>query len=48
VFRLNRVEIQPVTNSVTISLFDVYTTSYFLTETMILEEHREAVSEDEL
>lgn len=42
---MNSVEIQPVNNSVTISLFDVYTTTYFLTEAMTLEELKEAGSE---
>ncbi|MDI9466560.1 MAG: hypothetical protein QM343_01615 [Bacillota bacterium] len=42
---MNSVEIQPVNNSVTISLFDVYTTTYFLTEAMTLEEPKEAGSE---
>ena len=38
---MNSVEMQPMTNSVSVSLFDVYTTSYFLSESMTLEEHRE-------
>lgn len=38
---LNSVEMQPMTNSVSVSLFDVYTTSYFLSESMTLEEYRE-------
>jgi len=29
---MNSVEMQPMTNSVSVSLFDVYTTSYFLSE----------------
>ena len=37
----NSVEIQPIGNSVELSTFDVYTTSYFLQPTMILEEHEE-------
>lgn len=39
---LNSVEIKSVTNAVTVSLFDVYTTTYFLSESMLLEEHKEA------
>ena len=39
---MNSVEMQPMTNSVSVSLFDVYTTSYFLSESMLLEEHKEA------
>lgn len=38
---MNSVTIEPVINSVTVSLFDVYTTTYFLTEAMTLEEHKE-------
>lgn len=39
----NSVEIvEPVGNSVECSLFDVTTTSYFLSAAQILEEHREA------
>ncbi len=38
----NSVEIQPIGNSVELSTFDVYTTSYFLQPTLILEEHEEA------
>lgn len=45
---MNSVEIQPTANAVTISLFDVYTTAYFLTEAMTLEEHKEAGDPDEL
>ena len=40
----NSVEIQPIENSVEVSLFDVFTTSYFLQPTMILEEHEEVDS----
>jgi hypothetical protein len=50
--RNNSVEVQPIGNSVKIvepvgnsvecSLFDVTTTSYFLSAVQILEEHREA------
>lgn len=39
---MNSVEIQPVVNSASVSLFDVYTTTYFLSESMTLEEHKEA------
>jgi hypothetical protein len=38
---MSTVEIQPIANSVEMSLFDVYTTSYFLQPTLILEEHEE-------
>lgn len=31
-------------NSVEVSLFDVYTTTYFLTASMMLEEHKQAKS----
>ena len=37
--------IEPVANMVSVSLFDVYTTTYFLTEAMTLEEHKEAGSD---
>jgi hypothetical protein len=37
----NSVEIQPIGNSVEVSLFDVYTTEYFLSAAQILEEHEE-------
>lgn len=37
----NHAEIQPVANAVTVSLFDIYTTTYFLSEAMTLEEHKE-------
>ena len=43
---MNSVEIQPMLNMVTVSLFDVYTTSYYLTESMVLEEHKEAGDTD--
>lgn len=45
---MNSVEIGPTANYVTISLFDVYTTTYFLTAASTLEEHREAGEPDEL
>lgn len=38
----NSVEIQPIGNSVELSTFDVYTTSYFLSVAQTLEEHKEA------
>jgi hypothetical protein len=38
----NSVEIKPQANSVECSLFDVYTTSYFLSASMIMDEHKEA------
>lgn len=47
---MNSVEIMPVANSVTVNLFDVYTTTYFLTAASTLEEHKkakEAAEEDE-
>ena len=34
----NSVEVQPVLNIIEVSLFDVYMTSYYLTESMVLEE----------
>ena len=37
----NSVEIKPIANNVDISLFDVYTTSYFLSAMQTLEEHEE-------
>jgi hypothetical protein len=37
----NSVEIQPIENSVEVSLFDVYTTEYFLSVAQTLEEHEE-------
>ena len=42
----NHAEIQRVTNAVTVSLFDVYTTTYFLSEAVTLEEHKEAGESD--
>lgn len=39
---MNSVEIMPVANSVTVNLFDVYTTTYFLTAASTLEEHKKA------
>ena len=41
----NSVEIQPIGNSVELSTFDVYTTSYFLSVAQILEEHEEVGDE---
>lgn len=38
----NNAVIQPVINGVKLSLFDVYTTEYFLSAAQILEEHEEA------
>ncbi len=43
---MNAVKIQPVANAVTVSLFDVTTTTYFLSESMTLEEHKEAGESD--
>lgn len=37
----NSVEIQPIANSIEISLFDVYTTSYFLSANMTMPQHKE-------
>ena len=37
----NSVEIQPMGNSMELSTFDVYTTSYFLSTAQLLEEHEE-------
>ena len=37
----NSVEIQPIGNSVELSTFDVYTTTYFLSVAQTLEEHEE-------
>ena len=37
----NSVEIQPIGNSMELSTFDVYTTSYFLSVAQTLEEHEE-------
>lgn len=42
---LNSVEIKPTVNAVTVSLFDVTTTTYFLSEAATLEEHKEAGSD---
>ncbi len=42
----NSVAIQPTVNGVELSTFDVYTTSYFLQPTMILEEHEEVKSDE--
>lgn len=39
---MTSVTIEPINNAVTVSLFDVYTTTYFLSESMLLEEHKEA------
>ena len=41
----NSVEIQPIGNSVELSTFDVYTTSYFLSVAQTLEEHEEVGDE---
>lgn len=40
----NMAEIKPIINTMIVSLFDVYTTTYFLTESVTLEEHEEAGS----
>jgi hypothetical protein len=41
----NSVEIIPVKNSIELSTFDVYTTSYFLSAAQTLEEHEEVGDE---
>ncbi len=41
---MNSVVVNYPINTVVISLFDVYTTTYFLGEAMTLEEHKEAGS----
>lgn len=41
----NSVEIKPIANNVDISLFDVTTTSYFLSAMQTLEEHEEVGDE---
>ena len=38
---MNSLTIEPVVNAVTVELFDVYTTTYFLSEAMTLEDHKE-------
>jgi len=43
---MSSVTIEPINNAVTVSLFDIYTTTYFLTEAMTLEEHKEAGESD--
>ena len=43
---MNSVTIEPITNVVTVNLFDIYTTTYFLTEAMTLEEHKEVGESD--
>jgi len=45
---VNSVEIRTTANAVTISLFDVYTTVYFLTESMLFEDHKRVGEDDEL
>mgnify|MGYP001309652612 CR=1 FL=1 len=42
----NAATIEPINNVVTVNLFDIYTTTYFLTEAMTLEEHKEAGESD--
>lgn len=44
----NEVDVLPTTNRICLSLFDVYTTSYYLTESMILEDHKEVGEPNEL
>lgn len=43
---INAVTIESMINAVTVVLFDVYTTTYFLSEFMTLEEHKEAGETD--
>ena len=38
---INAVTIEYMINAVTVELFDVYTTTYFLTEATTLEDHKE-------
>ena len=38
---INAVTIESMINAVTVVLFDVYTTTYFLSEAITLEEHKE-------
>jgi hypothetical protein len=38
---VNAVTIESMINAVTVVLFDVYTTTYFLSEAMTLEDHKE-------
>ncbi len=40
-WNMNSLTIEPVVNAVTVELFDVYTTTYFLSEVMTLEDHKE-------
>lgn len=44
---MNSVVIAPMANSVGVSLFDVYTTTYFLTAASMLEKHKKAKMEEE-
>ena len=37
----NEVDVLPTTNRICLSLFDVYTTSYYLTESMTMEKNEE-------
>jgi hypothetical protein len=43
---MNSLTIESTINAVTVVLFDVYTTTYFLSEVMTLEEHKEAGGSD--
>jgi len=38
---MNSITLLPFANSLTVSLIDIYTTTYFLSESMTLEEHKE-------
>lgn len=38
---MSSIEIKPMTNRICLSLFDVYTTSYYLTESMTMEKNEE-------
>jgi hypothetical protein len=42
----NSVEIKPIANNVDISLFDVTTTTYFLSSSMLLNKHKEAGADE--
>ncbi len=43
---MNNIEIIDAGNSVVVSVIDITTTAYFLTESMTLEEHKEAGGSD--
>ena len=39
---MSSVEVVPVDNSIEVSLFDIYTITYFLASSSMLEEHKKA------